>query len=225
MQVGYPIGYYFGYKTNGVYQSAEEIANRGITQAGAKPGDLRFVDLDGNKDINFSNNSDKTFLGSAIPDVTMGMNAGAGYKGFDFAVTLYASLGNKILRNYERQQPLANLLSYNINRWTGQGSTNTDPRLTTEDNKNGVLSSYFVEDGSFLRIRNIQLGYTLPEPISRKIRARKIRFYVAVNNLATFTKYRGYDPDFNSGSSLTGGVDQGFYPQARTMMAGLNLNF
>ena len=79
----------------------------------------------------------------------------------------------------------------------------------------GALANdrYFVEDGSFLRIRNIQLGYTLPEPISRKIRARKIRFYVAVNNLATFTKYRGYDPDFNSGSSLTGGVDQGFYPK------------
>jgi TonB-dependent starch-binding outer membrane protein SusC len=225
MQVGYPIGYFYGYKTEGVYQSAEEITNRGVTQAGAQPGDLRFADVSGDKDINFSNNSDKTFLGSAIPDVTMGLNAGASYKGFDFATTLYASLGNEILRNYERQQPLANLLSYNINRWTGPGSTNVNPRLTTAATNNGVISSYFVEDGSFLRIKNIQLGYTLPESIVRKIGARKVRFYIAINNLVTFTKYRGYDPDFNSGSSLTGGVDQGFYPQARIMMAGLNLNF
>lgn len=225
MQVGYPIGYFFGYKTEGVYQTAEEITNRGVTQAGALPGDLRYADIDGNKDINFSNNSDKTFLGSAIPDVIMGLNLGANYKGFDFSVTLYSSIGNKILRNYERQQPLANLLSYRINRWTGPGSTNEHPRLTTAANTNGVLSSYFVEDGSFLRIKNIQLGYSLPDHLVRKVGAKKLRVYIAANNLATFTKYRGFDPDFSSGSPLTGGVDYGFYPQARTFMAGLNLTF
>ncbi len=225
MQVGYPIGYFFGYKTEGVYQTAEEIASRGVTQEGAKPGDLKYADVNGDGVINFSNNSDKTLLGSAIPKVMMGLNAGLGFKGFDFAVTLYASIGNDILRNYERQQPLANLLAYRINRWTGEGSTNENPRLTTATNTNGVLSDYFVEDGSFLRIRNIQLGYTLPSSITKKIKANKLRFYVAVNNLATFTNYKGYDPDFSSGSPLTGGVDQGFYPQAKTMMAGLNLNF
>ena len=225
MQVGQPMGYFFGYKTDGVYQSAEEIANRGVTQDGAQPGDLRFVDISGDNNINFSNNSDKTFLGSAIPEVMMGLNAGASYKGFDFSVTLYASIGNEILRNYERQQPLANLLSYRINRWTGEGSTNEHPRLTTGTNTNGVLSDYFVEDGSFLRLRNIQLGYSIPENIIRKIGVSKIRFYIAVNNLATFTKYKGYDPDFNSGSALTGGVDQGYYPQARTIMGGFNFNF
>ncbi len=225
MQVGYPIGYFFGYKTEGVYQSSEEIANRGVTQEGAQPGDLKFVDTNNSGALSFSNNSDKTFLGSAIPDVIMGLNAGVGYKGIDFAVTFYASLGNDILRNYERQQPLANLLNYRINRWTGEGSTNESPRLTTAANTNGVLSDYFVEDGSFLRIRNIQLGYSLPQSIIRKIGATKVRLYVAVNNLATFTRYKGYDPDFSSGSPLTGGVDQGFYPQAKTMMAGLNLNF
>jgi hypothetical protein len=225
MQVGYPIGYFFGYKTEGVYQSTEEIASRGVVQEGAQPGDLKFVDNDNSGAINFSNNTDKTFLGSAIPDVIMGLNAGVGYKGIDFAVTFYASLGNDILRNYERQQPLANLLDYRINRWTGEGSTNQDPRLTTAANTNGVLSDYFVEDGSFLRIRNIQLGYSLPQSIIKKIGANKVRLYIAVNNLATFTKYKGYDPDFSSGSPLTGGVDQGFYPQAKTLMAGLNLNF
>lgn len=225
MEVGQPIGYFFGYKTEGVYQNEEEIANRGVTQEGALPGDLRFADVNGDNAINFSNNSDKTYLGSAIPEAIMGVNAGASYKGFDFAVTVYASIGNEILRNYERQQPMANLLSYRINRWTGEGSTNEHPRLTTAPNRNGVLSDYFVEDGSFLRIRNIQLGYSIPKSIIEKIRATKVRVYVAVNNLATFTKYKGYDPDFNSGSSLTGGVDQGFYPQARTIMAGFNFNF
>lgn len=225
MQVGRPMGYFFGFKTEGVYQSAEEIAERGVTQAGAEPGDLRFADLSGDGNINFSDDSDKTILGSAIPDVIMGLNVGMNFKGFDVSALLYASIGNEILRNYERDQPLANQLAYRIERWTGAGSTNEHPRLTTAPTRNNVLSDYFVEDGSFLRIRNLQLGYTLPEAVSKKIGARVFRVYVAANNLATFTRYLGYDPDFSSGSPLTGGVDQGVYPQAKTFMAGLNLNF
>lgn len=225
MQVGYPIGYFFGYKTEGVYQSAQEVTERGVTQAGAEAGDLRYADLSGNGSINFSDDSDKTLLGSAIPDVIMGLNIGMNFKGFDLSGLLYASIGNEILRNYERDQPLANQLAYRINRWTGPGSTNEHPRLTTAPTRNNVLSDYFVEDGSFLRIRNIQLGYTLPASVSQKIGASKLRVYVSANNLATFTKYMGYDPDFSSGSPLTGGVDQGVYPQARIFMAGFNLNF
>jgi len=225
MQVGQPIGSYFGYKTDGVYQTTSEVTSRGITQEGAVPGDLRYVDQDGSKSINFSNNTDKVFLGSAIPDATLGLNTGARYKGFDFSVAFYASIGNKILRNYERQQPLANMLSYRINRWTGNGSTNDNPRLTTALNRNNVLSDFFIEDGSYLRIKNIQLGYSLPTALIKKIGANKVRFYVAANNLATFTKYKGYDPDFSSGSPLTGGVDFGSYPQAKTYMVGFNLNF
>jgi TonB-linked SusC/RagA family outer membrane protein len=225
MQVGYPMGYFFGYKTDGVYQSAQEVTERGITQAGAQAGDLRFVDNDNSGTINFSNDSDKTIIGSPIPDVIMGINVGMSFKGIDFSATLYASIGNDILRNYERQQPLANLLSYKMERWTGPGSTNENPRLTTAANNNGVISDYFVEDGSFARIKNIQLGYTLPGTLTDKIGARKLRVYVAVNNLATFTKYRGYDPDFSTSSPVVSGIDYGFYPQAKTFMAGLNLNF
>lgn len=230
MQVGHPIGSFFGYKTDGVYQSQEEIDSRDVVQSGAHPGDLRFVDVTPDGVINFSNDSDKTFLGSAIPEVIMGINLGASFMGFDLSTTLYASIGNEILRNYERQQPLANLLDYRKDRWTGSGSTNEHPRLTTglnetDPNKNNVLSDYFVEDGSFLRIKNVQLGYTLPANISERIGATKLRIYIAANNLATFTRYRGYSPDFNSGSPLDGGVDYGFYPQARTFMAGVNLNF
>ena len=225
MEVGYPIGYFFGYKTQGVFQTSEEVAARGITQEGARAGDLIFADIDGDGNINFSNNTDKTFLGSAIPDLTMGLQANAGWKGIDVGFSLYASIGNEILRNYERQQPLANLLAYQIGRWTGAGSTNDQPRLTTAATKNGVLSDFFVEDGSFLRLRNLQVGYQFPEKLTGKAGIKKFRVYAAGNNLATLTRYRGFDPDFNSGSSLTGGVDLGFYPQARTIMFGIELTY
>ena len=225
MEVGMPIGYFFGYKTEGVYQNSAEVSERGVTQSGAQAGDLIYADLNHDGNISFSNDSDKTFLGSAIPDVTMGINLGASYKGFDLSAMLYASIGNEILRNYERQQPLANTLDYKINRWTGEGSTNEHPRLTTAANNNAVISDYFVEDGSFLRIKNLQLGYSLPTSVIKKIGATKLRVYVAANNLMTFTKYKGFDPDFSSFSPLVSGIDYGYYPQARVYMAGLNLNF
>lgn len=236
MQVGQPIGFFYGYKTDGVYQTAQEVAERGVTQENAQPGDLRFVDQDGSGDINFSNNSDKVKIGSPIPDMIMGLNLGMNFKGFDLSGTLYVSLGNDILRNYERDQPLANLLAYRLNRWTGAGSTNTDPRLftsSTQTNRNNVISDYFVEDGSFARIKNVQLGYTIPSEITKRIGVNKLRFYVAANNLATFTKYRGYDPDLSApfdsnnpaNSTLASGIDYGYYPQAKSFMAGLNLTF
>lgn len=225
MQVGYPIGYFIGYKTNGVFQSEEEIASSTVTQAGAQPGDLRYVDKSGDGIINFSNDSDKTFLGSPIPEATMGLNLGLSYKGFDFSVLIYSSLGNEILRNYERQQPLANQLAYQINRWTGPGSTNEYPRLTTAPNRNGVLSDFYIEDGSFMRIKNLQLGYSLPLALIQRVGAKKIRTYFAVNNLLTLTGYRGFDPDFAAGGPIGAGIDYGYYPQARTFMAGININF
>lgn len=225
MEVGRPLGYFFGYKTEGVYQTTDEIGERGVTQDGAKPGDLRFKDIDKSGDINFSNDSDRTMIGSPIPAFTMGFNIGFNYKGIDFATTLYASVGNEILRNYERQQPMANLLAYNRERWTGPGSTNENPRLTTELTRNGVISDYFVEDGSFVRVKNVQIGYTFPATMTQKIGVRKLRIYIAANNLFTFTKYRGFDPDFSTYNPMSSGIDYGFYPQARTYMAGLNLNF
>jgi TonB-linked SusC/RagA family outer membrane protein len=225
MEVGRPIGYFFGYKTEGVYQTEAEISERGVTQDGARPGDLRFADIDGNGTINFSNDSDKTRIGSPIPDMTMGLSLGLNYKGIDFSALLYASVGNEILRNYERQQPLANQLDYRIGRWTGEGSTNEHHRLTTAANRNGVISDYFIEDGSYMRIKNIQLGYSLPGSIIRKAGATKLRIYAAVNNLLTLTRYQGFDPDFSSPNPLASGIDYGFYPQARIYMAGLNLTF
>jgi TonB-dependent starch-binding outer membrane protein SusC len=207
MEVGRPLGYFFGYKTDGVYQNQNEITERGVTQDGARPGDLRYVDTDNSGAVNFSNDSDKTRIGSPIPDMTMGLSLTLAYKGIDFSTLLYASVGNEILRNYERQQPLANLLDYRINRWTGEGSTSEHPRLTTAANRNGLISDYFIEDGSYLRAKNLQLGYSLPGAINRKIGATKVRVYVAVNNLLTLTRYRGFDPDFSSPDALASGID------------------
>src|SRR5690606_17945549 len=144
---------------------------------------------------------------------------------------IYSSIGNEILRNYERQQPLANVLEYRIGRWTGPGSTNEHPRQTNAANRNTVISDYYVEDGSFVRIKNIQLGYTLPATVLERIGAGNLRIYVAVNNLHTFTKYRGFDPDLSgenpdpndpgNGNPNFAGIDNGMYPQARTYMVGL----
>jgi TonB-linked SusC/RagA family outer membrane protein len=225
MEVGQPMGYFFGYKTQGVYQTDTEVTERGVTQSGAQAGDLIYADLSGDNVVSFGDDKDKTFLGSAIPDVTMGLNFNLDYKGVDFGFTLYSSIGNEILRNYERQQPLANNLDYKINRWTVEGSTNSHPRLTTAANTNAVISDYFVEDGSYVRVKNVQLGYSLPSSIVSKIRATKLRVYVAANNLVTFTKYKGFDPDFSTFNPLVSGIDYGYYPQARVYMAGINLNF
>ncbi len=225
MQVGFPLGYFFGYKTDGVYQNQSEIDERGVTQAGAAPGDLRYVDISGDNEVNFSNESDKTLLGSPIPDATMGLNLGVTFKGVDLSALVYSSIGNEIVRNYERQQPLANQLAYRIGRWTGDGSTNEHPRQTVGLNTNAVFSDYYVEDGSYIRLRNVQLGYTFPRTLTERIGAKKVRLYVAANNLLTLTRYRGFDPDNSSPAPLYAGIDSGFYPQARTFMAGINLNF
>jgi hypothetical protein len=140
------------------------------------------------------------------------------------STNIYAAIGQEIIRNFERQQPYANQMGYVIDRWTGPGSTNEHPRLTTEPTRNNIFSSYFVEDGSFIRMKNVQLGYTLSPRWSKKIKLDKLRIYVAVNNLVTLTKYQGYDPDIGSSGVLSAGVDYGFYPQARTYMAGLQIS-
>ncbi len=223
---GFPIGYFVGLETDGVWQTTEEIAASTL-QPNAKPGDLRFVDQNGDGIINFSDNSDLTQIGSPIPDVTMGFNLSLDFKGIDLSANLYAALGQEIIRNYERQSPYVNLLSYAKNRWTGPGSTNEYPRLTTGGSDNTRFSDFYVEDGSFLRMRNIQLGYTLPSSLTKKAKISSLRFYVGANNLFTLTKYRGFDPDIGTpdGNVLSNGVDTGRYPQARVYMAGVNLKF
>jgi TonB-linked SusC/RagA family outer membrane protein len=224
-QEGYEIGYFFGYETAGVYQTQEEIDNAAVVQEGAKPGDLIFVDQNGDGVINFNDDSDKTKLGSPIPDFTFGFSLNMKYKGFDVSAMIYSAIGQEIIRNFERQQPYANQLGYVIDRWTGPGSTNEHPRLTTEATRNNIFSSYFVENGSFARLKNIQIGYTIPGKILRKIKVESLRFYLAGNNLLTLTRYQGFDPDISSPNALSAGVDYGFYPQAKNIMGGVQLKF
>ncbi len=225
-EVGFPIGYFIGYQTDGIFQSQEEIDNATVTQAGAQVGDLKFVDQDGDGEINFSNNTDKTMLGSPIPKFMFGSVLGFNLFGIDISTNLYAALGHKIVRNYERQQPYANQLGYVLDRWTVDNPSNENPRVTTSLNRNGVFSDYFVEDGSYLRIRNVQIGYVLPKVISEKLGSDYVRFYLSANNLFTITNYMGYDPDIGAAQgALSNGIDYGFYPQARTIMGGVNIKF
>lgn len=223
---GFPIGYYIGYETDGIFQTQAEIDNADVEQPGAEPGDLRFVDQNGDGVISFGNDEDRVMLGSPIPDFTFGLALNARYKGFDVSANLYSAIGQEIIRNYERQQPYANQLDYWIDRWTVPESTNDVPRVTTDATRNTEFSDFFVEDGSFVRLRNLQLGYTIPERYTEKAKISSLRFYVAANNLITLTRYQGFDPDIGSaGGTLAAGVDYGFYPQARIYMAGVNLKF
>jgi len=226
MEEGFPLGYFYGYETDGIFQNQTEVEAHPSQQAlgaTASPGDIRFKDVNGDGVLNAD---DRTYLGDPIPDMTMGLNISLNMKSFDFIAYAFSSIGNDIVRNYERVQPNVNKTRQSLDRWTGEGTSNTVPRLTTAATTNNVFSDYFVEDGSFLRLQRIQLGYTLPQAISDKIRTKNLRIYVSVNNLVTLTEYSGFDAvALPGGSPLGVGFDAGVYPAARTYIAGLNLNF
>lgn len=225
MQPGQPLGYFYGYQTDGIFQNQAEVdahPSQIALGANAVPGDLRFKDLNNDGIIN---TDDRTNIGDPIPEITMGFNINLNYKGFDFVAYSFASIGNDMVRNYERALSDVNRLNYVLGRWTGEGTSNTVPRVTTAASSNNVFSDYFVEDASFIRIQNVQLGYTLNNKVSEKIGITKLRLYTSVNNLYTFTKYRGFDPSASSGSPIGGGIDYGFYPTPRTYIVGININF
>jgi len=221
MEAGYPIGYFRGFVTDGIFQNQSEIDNYPTLNNSVLPGDLKFVDLNNDGVID---DDDKTNIGNPLPDATMGLNISLDYKNFDFSAYAFASVGNEIVRNYERNQNLTNRSIYFLDRWTGEGSGNTTPRVTTGANSNGLFSDYFVEDGSFVRLQNVQLGYTFKSD-SEDSKIDRLRLYVAASNLVTLTEYRGYDPTASSGAPIGGGIDQGFYPNPRTFLLGLNLKF
>ena len=223
MEVGQPIGYFYGLQTDGIFQTQAEVdahpSQAGLGNA-AQAGDLRFVDVnqDGIIDAN-----DRTFIGKPLPDYIMGFNLEIDYKNFDFSAYAYAELGKDMVRNYERDQRNVNRLDYYLDRWTGPGTSNEVPRATTGATSNKLFSDFFVEDASFLRIQNLQLGYSLPLP--EDIGISKFRVYASVNNAFTFSKYKGFDPAATSGNALGGGIDPGFYPVTRQYLVGLNISF
>ncbi|TXE09952.1 TonB-dependent receptor [Seonamhaeicola algicola] len=224
LEVGQPIGYFYGLKTDGIFQNQAEIdahPSQADLGAEAAPGDFRYVDVNGDGEITID---DRTYLGKPQADYIMGLNLSFNYKNFDFSTYMYAELGKETVRNYERDQPNINRLNLYLNRWTGEGTSNTVPRATVGATTNKLFSDFYVEDSSFLRIQNIQLGYSLPKSVIEKLGINKFRLYASVNNAFTFTKYNGYDPAATNGAAIGGGIDYGFYPISRQFILGLNLS-
>jgi len=220
MEAGYPLGYFVGYKTDGIFQNQSEIDNAAVGEVAPQPGDFRFVDQNGDGVIDLD---DRVNLGNPLPATTMGLNISFDYKNWDFAAYAFASLGNEIVRNYERNQQLVNKPNFYLNRWTGEGTSNTDPRVSIGPSANTVFSDFYVEDGSFVRLQNAQLGYTFSNKDDSKL--QKFRIYISGNNIFTLTEYSGYDPTAGTGAPIGGGIDQGFYPSAATYLLGVNLKF
>ena len=213
-------GYFYGYKTMGLFQNATEIASA-PAQAGAQPGDIRFIDVNGDGKINAS---DKTEIGNPFPDFTLGWNLNLEYKNFDFNAFTYASVGNDVYSAWERNANFSNKYRSVLARWTGEGTTNNArfPRYSFVDaNSNIRVSDRYVEDGSFVKIKSIQLGYTFPAKAFHKAFS-KLRVYAQVKNAFTFTNYSGFDPEI-SGGILDSGIDRGAYPQSRIYAFGLDI--
>jgi TonB-dependent starch-binding outer membrane protein SusC len=226
---GFPIAYFWGYKTAGIFQNQTEIfqhinSNGDVLQPNAKPGDVRFVDVNGDGVIN---PDDRTKIGNPTPDVTYGFNASVDYKGIDFSFLFQGTIGNDVFNGMQRQDlRYTNRPTSILDRWNGEGTSNTVPRYTWIDtNNNYRVSDLYIENGSYLRLKNIQIGYSLPESILDKIGASKCRFYVSAENLFTITKYTGADPEIGALSSFDIGIDRAIYPQARTFRLGATLTF
>lgn len=223
-QNGKPFPYFFGYKTAGIYQNEAEASEGPKYSDGKSPkaGDIRFVDIDKNGIIN---DDDRTDIGKGMPDWTFGFNVGADWKGVDFSMMWQGTVGNDVYDATRRTDISAtNLPSWMLGRWTGEGTSNKYPRFVLGDNYNWQSSDIMVYDGSYLRLKNIQLGYTLPTDLTKKVFISKFRVFVAAENLLTFTKYHGFDPEISSGGTSLG-IDYGVYPQARVYTVGLNVAF
>lgn len=226
-QNGKPFPFFYGYKTNGIFQNVNEInaytnAAGELIQPNAVPGDVRFVDVNGDGQIT---DEDRTDIGKGMPDWTYGFNMNISWKNFDFNMMWQGTIGNDIYDATRRTDISAtNLPSWMLGRWTGEGTSNRIPRFVRGDNVNWQSSDLYVYDGSYLRLKNIQLGYTLPQHLTKKVFISSLRLYVAAENLFTFTKYHGFDPEISSGGTSLG-IDYGVYPQARTWTIGANLSF
>lgn len=226
-QDGYPIGYFWGFKTAGIFQNQEQInqwlqAGNGILQEDVQPGDVIFVDINHDGVIN---DNDKVNLGSGMPKFTYGFNINLYWKNFDLGIVGTGAAGQKIVqsyRNHASQQ--ANYTTRILGRWTGEGTSNTIPRVTNS-NINWQFSDLYIQDGDYLRISNLTFGYNFA-PLMKQKWCSNARLYFQVQNLATFTKYDGMDPEIGYGTQdWVSGVDLGYYPRPRTYLFGVNLAF
>ena len=224
---GEPIGYFWGYKTAGIFQNEQEIsdwiaAGNGVLQDDAKPGDVKYYDINHDGVIN---ETDKVNLGNGMPKYTFGFSLGFDWKGLDFSVTANAQDGNKIVQSLRNHPSVkAKYTTAILDRWTGEGTSNTIPRLTNT-NVNYQFSDLFIQDGDFLRISNITLGYDFAKLLNCKY-ISQCRLYALLQNAFTFTNYDGMDPEIGYGNSgWVAGIDYGYYPRPRTFLFGVNLKF
>ena len=232
---GHAIGYFWGYKTAGLFQNQKEIndwiaAGNGIYQADVKPGDVKYVDVNHDGVINAS---DKVDLGNGLPKYTFGFNFNLAWKGFDLSANFTGAVGFQIAQSYRNpDSSQANYSRRILKRWTGEGTSNEIPRVTYGDVGNWLFSDLYLQDGDYIRLQNLTMGYDFKKLISWK-GLSKMRLYFQVQNLFTLTKYDGMDPeigsfngtDGNSSDSWVSGVDMGYYPHPRTFIVGLNLAF
>lgn len=229
---GKPIGYFWGYKTAGIFQNQQEIddwiaAGHGVLQSNVQPGDVKFVDTNSDGVID---EKDKVDLGNGMPDFTFGFNLAFDYKNFDFSLIANGAVGQQIVQSYRGHTNMyANYTTAILDRWTGEGTSNRIPRVT-EQNINWQFSDLYVHDGDYLRISNITIGYDFAKLIKCKA-ISQARLYAQVQNAFTFTKYDGMDPEIgygpegSNGMGWASGVDVGYYPRPRTILFGVNLKF
>lgn len=225
---GQPVNVFYGYVTDGIFQNQEEIDSHASQIPGndpynsTSPGDIRFKDLN---DDGVIDEDDRDYLGNPSPKFIFAMNNTFSYKGFDLSIFLQGVSGNKIFnanRIWNEGMDLAqNQTKETLNRWSGEGTSNTMPRAVQNDpNKNTRISDRFIEDGSYLRLKDLILGYSLPSYVCQKVKLNHVRIYFSARNLYTITKYKGFDPEvpFN-------GIDNNVYPVSRTLSIGAKIGF
>ena len=220
---GYPIGYFYGYKVAGVYQSQADIdASPKNTLATVTPGDLKFADVNGDREIT---PEDRTMIGNPTPKVTYGFSLGVDYKNWSLGIDMMGQGGNKIFRTWDNYNfAQFNYLEQRLDRWHGEGTSNTQPLLNTKHSINNLNSDYYIEDGKFFRIRNVQLAYTFDKSLIAKIRLQALKVYVNIQNLKTWKHNTGYTPELG-GTATAFGVDNGSYPVPAVYTFGINLTF
>ncbi|MBS6526125.1 MAG: TonB-dependent receptor [Bacteroides caccae] len=220
---GYPIGYFYGYKVEGVYQSQADIdASPKNTLATVTPGDLKFADVDGNGEIT---PEDRTMIGNPTPKVTYGFSLGVNYKNWSLGIDMMGQGGNKIFRTWDNYNfAQFNYLEQRLDRWHGEGTSNTQPLLNSKHSINYLNSDYYIESGNFFRIRNVQLAYAFDKSLLAKIRLQALKVYVNIQNLKTWKHNTGYTPELG-GTATAFGVDNGSYPVPAVYTFGINLTF
>ena len=230
LQVGYPMGFFYGYKADGIFQTTEEVnaytKNGNPILPGAKPGDVRFVDINGDGKID---PDDRTMIGCGWPKTRLGLSLNLGYKGFDFLATASGAFGFQIAKSYRSftNSPYQNYSTDVFDRWYGAGTSNTWPMLTTGGGINyQYISNIFLEKGDYVKIQNLTIGYDFKRLFPR-IPASQARLYFTAQNLFTITGYSGMDPEVGYGYNRpwVSSIDLGYYPSAKTYLAGINLTF